>query len=146
MKDFESFRKDFQLRNDFDQLAMQSVLACNELREEIFQLVTNLPRYISIHKNDTYDDYVFTIFKIENDGHPDSYTAMFARECIKQNRIVNFSTVNFLFSVSASSFPNVLSKFYFIYNHLCKIGVIKGRSWLCKYKNLNFSTDGRVIP
>lgn len=146
MKDLELNRKDFQLRKTFDEIAKQSVLACNESQEEIFQHVTNLPRYISIHKNDTYDDYIFTVFKIENDGHQDAYTAMFARECIKQNRIVNFSTVNFLFSVSASSFTKVLSKFYYIYKHLSKIGVIKGRNWLCKYKNLNFSTDDCVVP
>lgn len=146
MKDLESYRKDFQFKKTFDEIAKQSVLACDESQEENFMHVTKLPRYISIHKNDTYDDYVFITFKIENDGDPDAYTAMFARKCIKQNRIVNFSTVNFLFSVSASSLPKVLSKFYYIYTRLSKIGVINGRSWQCKYKNLNFSNDDCVVP
>lgn len=146
MKDLELYRKDLQLRKIFDEIATHSVSESDELHEEIFQHVANLPRYISLHKYDTYVDYVFTIFKIGDDSDPDAYTAMFARECIKQNRIVNFSTVNFLFSVRASSLPKVLSKFNYVYKHLSKIGVIKGRCWKCKYKNLYFSTDGCVIP
>lgn len=146
MKDLEMYRKDLQLRKTFDGIAMQSVSAFNESHEVIFQHIKNFPRFISLHKNDTYDDYVFTLFKIEGNGNPDAYTAMFARKCINQHRIVNFSTVNFLFSVSASSLPEVLSKFNYIYKHLSKIGVIKERCWKCKYKNLNFSADGSVIP
>lgn len=146
MKDLESYRMDCQLRGTFDEIAKQSVWACKESPEEVFQHIIDLPKYISIHKNDTYDDYIFTVFKIESNGHPDAYTAMYARQCIKQTRTVNFSTVNFLFSVRASSLPNVLSKFYYIYKHLSKIGVIKGSSWQCKYKNLYFSTDGCVLP
>ena len=146
MKDLELYRNDLQLRKTFDDIATQSVLECNESHEEIFEHTYNLPKFISLHKNDTYVDYVFTIFKIGCDGDPDAYTAMFARECIKQNRIVNLSSVNFLFSVSASSLQNVLSKFNYIYKHLINLGVIKGRCWKCKYINLNFSADGSVIP
>lgn len=146
MKDLELYRKDFQLRGTFDEIAKQSIWACKESQEEVFQHVIDIPKVISIHKNGTGDDFVFIVFKIENDGNQDAYTAMFARPCIRQTKTINFSTINYLFSVRASSLPNVLSKFYYIYKHLSKIGVIKGKYWQCKYKNLYFSTDGCVLP
>lgn len=134
MKDIESWKKDEQLRKSLYDIATKVNKISDELPDDFFRQVDDLPKYITIAKGIFNYDYIFTVFKQEHYGNSDAYFAMYSRRCQKQN-----SRVNFLFSVCGSSFPKVLNRFIFVYRQLCKLGVIKNRNWKCNYKNINFS-------
>lgn len=134
MRDIESWEKDEQLRKSFYDIASKVDKIGEELPNDFFRQIDDLPKRITIVNGKDEFDYVFTVFKQEHYGNSDAYFAMYSRRYKKLN-----SKVNFLFSVCGSSFSKVLNRFLFVYKQLSELGIIKNENWKCKYKNINFS-------
>ena len=134
MKDIESWKKDEQLRESIYVISTKVDEIGDDLPNDFFHQIDDLPKHIKIMNCQNNNDYVFTIFKKELYGNSDAYFAMYSRRYKKLN-----SKVNFLFSICGSSFSKVLNRFLFVYKQLSELGIIKNENWKCKYKNINFS-------
>jgi len=131
MNNLESFHQDLHLKEIFEKISIKMSELDGKSIDDVVSCIDNLPRRITIEKNHDVHDYIFSVFKNENYGHADAYYAMYIKRNAK-----SYNNNNFLFSVRGGSFAVVLNKFLFAYECLIDEGVIQGRAWKSKFKNI----------
>ena len=101
--------------------------------DEISSQLDDLSKYLVIDNHRYSSDFHFFFFKNDHSPGNNAFFAYFGHKCK-----LSLSTANYLFCVSGTSYIDLMSRLFFVFNQLKSSHFFSGKYWNSSFRYIDF--------